>query len=159
MLIDIYNKISSKIKNTPFIKKYPNLKELMKYSLVGNFSNLIDFGLYIFLTRAFSFWRENYLIANLISLFVASLFRFIFHKQWTFRDSSQRVYAQYFKLILLLLVGLLLNEAILFISVEFLVIHDLIGKLIAVVLGTLFIYYFTRTWVFGKPGINFKKLV
>ena len=152
MFLDsIYNSLCSKIRNLPLIRRYPTLKELIKYSIVGNFSNLVDFSLYFYLTRVFSFWREHYLIANLFTLFIASIIRFIFHKRWTFRDSGTNVHIQYLKLICLLIAGLIINEAVLFISVEHFILNDLIGKLIAIILGTLVIYYFTRTWVFSKP--------
>ena len=152
----IYKKIINKIRSLPFVKRYPTIKELIKYSLVSNLSNVIDLGLYIYLTRVFYFWREHYLVANLFSLFIASLVRFRFHKHWTFRNSDKHIHIQYLKFITILIIGLIMNELVLYISVEHLFFNDLIGKLIAMALGTLVIYHFTRTWVFGKPAINFK---
>lgn len=156
MILSIYQAISYKIRSLPLVKKYPTLKELVKYSIVGNLSNLLDFSLYIYLTRAFIFWREHYLTANLITLLLASVTRFAFHKHWTFRDSSKQTHIQYIKFITILIIGLALSELVLFLSVEHLSLYDILGKLIAVVIGTLITYYFTRTWVFGKSGFSFK---
>lgn len=146
----IYNTLSAKFRNLSLIKKYPTLKELVKYSIVGNFCNLVDFGLYFFLTRTFIIFHTHYLVTNLFTIFIASIIRFIFHKRWTFRDDGVNIHIQYLKLAALLFVGLLFNEAILFVSVEHLIINDLVGKFIAITLGTLLVYYFTRTWVFKK---------
>jgi putative flippase GtrA len=156
MTNSIYNKIIQRFRNLELIKRYPTIKELIKYSLVGNLSNALDFGLYFYLTRVFYFWWEHYLVANLFTLFMASLVRFVFHKHWTFRNSDKRIYTQYLKFITILVIGLIFNEFILYISVEHLIFNDLIGKLMAMALGTLLIYYFTRTWVFGKPAITSK---
>jgi len=56
-----YNRIAGHFRQLYVFKKYPAVKELLKYSVAGNFSNLIDFGVYIYLTRTFSFWRRHYL--------------------------------------------------------------------------------------------------
>lgn len=157
MYIAIYNKIADKIRNIPLIKKYPTIKEIMKYALVGHASNLIDFSLYIYLTRVFSFWLEHYLIANLLAMFIASIFRFTFHKNWTFRDSNEKVYAQYLKFALILFFGLIINGVILFIAVENFNLNDIIGKLIGLAIGSLIIYCLTRALVFGKPLLPFYK--
>ena len=144
------NKIIDKIRQLPLVKKHPNLKEMAKYSLVGNLANIIDFGLYIYLTRAFFFWRQHYLIANLFTMLIASTVRFTFHKHWTFRDTSQRIRRQYGKFILVMILGLGIDEAALFISVEYLNFYDLLGKIVSMVVGTFIIYYLTKKWVFNN---------
>ena len=157
MLVKTYNSFADRIRNLALFRRNPTLKELVKYSLVGNISNLIDFGSYVLLTRLFIFWQHHYLTANLISMFLASILRFIFHKYWTFHDSNKNIRIQYLKFIILLIFSLTLNELILFISVEYLKINDVAGKIISIASVTLVVYYFTRTWVFGKSGFKFKK--
>lgn len=131
----------------------------MKYSLVGNLSNLVDLGLYIYLTRAFFFWREHYLVVNIFTMLIGSIARFIFHKRWTFRDKSPRIHWQYTKFILVMLLGLIINEITLFIAVEYLEIYDLIGKIASMAISTIVVYLLTKKWVFDKGELNHKKII
>ncbi len=146
----LYHYFAEKIKRLPIIQKHPELKELIKYSVVGNTSNFIDLLLYIYLTRAFSFWQEHYLTANLFAMLIASIVRFVFHKHWTFRNTSLFVKTQYAKFILVMFLGLIINEVVLYITVEHGGFNDLIGKLASLAVTTLFAYYFTKFWVFQK---------
>ncbi len=153
MLIKFYNFFAIKIRELGFVKKYPRIKELVKYSLAGNFSNVIDFGIYIYITRTFIFWWRHYLIANLISMLVASLVRFFLQKYWTFKnfDSSlASLKKQYLKFILLLTGTILLEEWILYMTVEFVDVNDLVGKIIAFAFGTIIVYTLSKHWVFKQ---------
>ena len=150
----LYNLIANIIRRLPIVKKYPTAKELMKYSLVGNIGNLIDIGAYIYLTRAFEFWQENYLIANAFTMLIASRVRFIFHKHWTFRDRSENFRWQYSKFIVVMIIGLLINEVILYITVEHLNFNDIIGKITSMICGTFISYYLTKKWVFDHGVLN-----
>jgi len=153
MLLKFYNFFADKVRHFSLIKKYPRVKELVKYSLVGNFSNIIDLGSYIYITRSFDFWRRHYLIANLITMLIASITRFILQKYWTFKnfDSSiSSLKSQYLKFILVLTAVILIEEWLLYVAVEFVNINDLVGKIIAFAFGTVIVYTLTKHWVFKK---------
>ena len=155
-MLKLYNSTLNTIRQFPFLRKYPAVKELMKYSLVGNLSNILDLGLYIYLTRAFFFWREHYLTANIFTMLIASIVRFIFHKHWTFRDNGKNIHWQYFKFILVMILGSIINVLVLFITVEHIGCHDIIGKIIGLAIGTLIVYSLTKKWVFNKEELNNK---
>ncbi len=157
MIKNIYHNLAHKFRNITFIKQHPAIKEILKYSVVGNLTNIVDVGLYIYLTRAFIFWEHHYLIANLITMFIASVIRFVFHKKWTFRDKGQdRVHKQFIKFSLLMVLGLAITEVILYVCVEYFYIYDLIGKIIAMAAVTVIVYYLTRTWIFNKSHFTFR---
>lgn len=151
MLKPCYEKIALKIRSLPLLNRNPSLKQLIKYSLVGNFSNLIDLSLYIYLTRFFFLWRAHYLIANLLTMFIAGIFRFIFHKHWTFRDPARNIKEQYLKFSLTLLLSFAANELVLFTAVEAGNMNDLIAKIISMAAGTLFVFAIMKKWVFKPP--------
>ena len=148
--VNLYNKIADPIRRHPLIRKHPSAKELVKYSVVGNFSNFLDLGLYIALTRAFTFWHDKYLLANALTMVIGSASRFIFHKKWTFRQDGGSFQEQYLKFIIVLAISLVLTEFFLFFSVEYLSIHDILGKIISMGLVTAVVYYLTKIWVFKK---------
>ncbi len=143
-----YNFFAEHVRSLPLFKKYPAAKELLKYSLAGNFSNLIDFGLYIYLTRTFPFWRRHYLTVNLISMLLASISRFLLQKYWTFKDRGSAIKVQYIRFVITLFLGLVISEGVLYISVEYIYINDLLGKLLAFAIATLIVYTLSKKWVF-----------
>ena len=148
MLLKFYNFFADKVRHFSLIKKYPRVKELIKYSLVGNFSNLVDFSFYIFLTRFFIIFYRHYLWTSIFSMIIASIIRFILHKYWTFKDITSNIYLQYLKLIIVLGLSLIIENTILFISVERFSFNDIIGKFIGLVLSSLITYFLTKKWVF-----------
>ena len=144
------HRLTQKFRAHPFIQQNPQVKEMIKYAIVGNVSNVIDFGLYIYLTRAFSYWRDHYLDANIFTILIAGIVRFTWHKKWTFRDQGREVEVQLFKFITIIIISAVINQLILYLSVEYLTINDIIGKLIASLLTTLLIYYGSKIWVFER---------
>jgi len=77
--------------------KHASLKQFIKYLLVGLLGILLDFGIYIILTRKFNF---SPVPANLISVFIAIVNNFLWNKYITFkaRDTRQtgREFSKYF---------------------------------------------------------------
>lgn len=145
-----YNQIAGHFRQLYVFKKYPAVKELLKYSVAGNFSNLIDFGVYIYLTRTFSFWRHHYLTVNLISMLLASITRFFLQKYWTFKDTRSGIKIQYIRFIIVLFLGLIASQLVLYISVEHIYINDLLGKILAFAVATLIVYTLSKKWVFNN---------
>jgi putative flippase GtrA len=150
MFTRLYNKIAHPIRQHPYIQKHPTAKELIKYTIVGNANNVLDFGLYVFLTRAFNFWHEHYLIANIITMLTAGITRFVCHKKWTFRDSGRAINKQFLKFIITLFLTLFAGDLFLFILVERVAINDVLAKLLSSLLTTLITFRLTSSWVFQE---------
>ena len=150
MFNKFYNLCAVQIRRIPLVKKYPTLKELIKYFLVGNFSNSVDFIFYIYLTRYFELLYEHYLYTSIFTMALASLVRFLLHKHWTFKDIDTRIYLQYLKLITVLALSLAINTIILFIAVERFEAHDIFAKFIGLVFASLNSYLLTKSWVFCR---------
>lgn len=143
-------KLIDQIRDHRQIQKRPILKEMIKFSIVGAINTVLDFAVYVGLTRSTQFWQDNFLWANFISFLMAATSSYILNKNWTFRDKNKRIHIQYPKFILVSAIGLLLNETILYSLVRHLHIYDLLAKVVAV--GAVMFWNFTinKFWTF-KP--------
>ena len=143
-------KIIDRIRNNRHLQEKLIIKEIVKFALVGGFNTILDFSVYIILTRFWEFWQKNYLLANFVSFSNAATSSYILNKTWTFRDKNKRIYIQYPKFILVSVIGLLINETVLYILVTHLVIYDLLAKICAVGIAMFWNFSANKFWTF-KP--------
>ncbi|PIS42880.1 MAG: GtrA family protein [Candidatus Kerfeldbacteria bacterium CG08_land_8_20_14_0_20_40_16] len=143
-------KIIDRIRNNRHLQEKLIIKEIVKFALVGGFNTILDFSVYIILTRFWEFWQKNYLLANFVSFSIAATSSYILNKTWTFRDKNKRIYIQYPKFILVSVIGLLINETVLYILVTHLVIYDLLAKICAVGIAMFWNFSANKFWTF-KP--------
>lgn len=122
--------------------------QMFKFGIVGVVNTLIDFSIYIGLTRFFKFWQTNYLWANVVTMIVAATSSFFCNKHWTFQDKNGGVKKQYLKFILVSSGGLLINELILFVLVEQFGFYDLAAKAIGVAVVFFWNFFVNRYWTF-----------
>lgn len=141
------------IRNNYFFKKFPTTKQFVKFCVVGVISTVIDFGIYLSLTRSFEWWREHFLMANACAFIVAVSWSFIANKSWTFRDKTRDIYAQYPKFILVYLIGLIGNQFILYTLVSIFEIYDVIAKAIAVAVILFWNFIANKIWTFKKKAL------
>ncbi len=131
-----------------FIQRRPWLKQLIKFSFVGGFCAILDFSVYIILTRFFDFWQTYYLWANFVAAVSAATINFIWNRKWTFRVKTGNVFQQYLKFWIAMVSGILVYQAILYISVEKLNFLDLLGKAIGAILAMLLRFFINKFWTF-----------
>jgi putative flippase GtrA len=127
-------------------------RQFTKFVIVG-FSNVaVDFLVYLFLTRRFDWWRENYLLANAFAFMVAVTWSFFWNRWWTFKnhESSAKLHHQYYKFLTVSAIGLGWTELILFITVDKFDWFDLYGKFLAIFLVTFWNFTLNRWWTFKK---------
>ncbi|MBU4332084.1 GtrA family protein [Patescibacteria group bacterium] len=148
--MEIFRKIINLIRAHPYIQTHHKLKQFIKFAIVGACCAVIDFGIYLILTRFANF---NYLIANLISFSLAATANFIFNKFWTFRDyAKKRLHVQYIKFIIIAVCGLFLNELILYLLTDKLDLHDILSKTAATVIILSWNFTMQRAWTFKNAG-------
>lgn len=164
------SKSADYIRKHQLIKKYPALKQVIKFAVIGNINNIIDFGIYISLTRGFPYWKEHYLLANLIAFMISVLATFDIVRIWIFKlpilprdedegekvklsqEEERNIHIQYFKFLFISFIFFGLNEAGLFVFVEFLRIHDIIAKLIAAFIVWIMRFNIHKFWTFKSEG-------
>jgi len=136
------------ISRLPLVNRYLWLRQFLKFSLVGGICTIFDFIIYIFLTRFFSFWQSYYLWANFLSIALAATINFVWNRKWTFRVVKRDVFGQYFKFWIAVVLGLLVYQLILYLSVEWLGVFDLLGKIIGAIIAWILRFFINKFWTF-----------
>lgn len=109
-------------------------KNLMaKYATVGLLSALVDFSVLYFLTDIVGF---HYLTSATISFVLAATGNYWSNRRWTFQSNGKRR-KQLPVFFIIAVLGLLINNYIIYISVEKLGLHYLFGKVLATAIVTV----------------------
>ncbi len=87
-------------------------ERFIKFAIVGTIGFVVDFGTLIILKEVFNFPT---LVANTISFSAAVISNFTFNRYWTYPDSrSKNLWVQMSQFFAVNIVGLLINNSILF---------------------------------------------
>jgi len=130
------------------LERFPKSYEFFKFALVGAFNTFLDFGVYIGLTRLFSFWATYYLGANFVSFAIATSSSFFLNKYFTFCNDSKEMGEQYMKFWLVALVYIIIVQIILFITTAYFGWHDILSKILATIIGLFWNFYAHKYWSF-----------
>ncbi len=107
------------------------LEQMAKFSVVGIVAFLIDYGLMILLTEAFSI---DYLISATISFAVSVVFNYVASMRYVFQRKKNANRAKEFTLFVVLsVIGLLINDACMWVGTELTGIDYRITKIAATV--------------------------
>lgn len=167
-VIDKINKSKcvAKIRKNTFFKKHPTVKQMTKFAMIGVLNNIIDFSIYIFLTRGFVFWHTHYLIANFVAFMISILATYDIVRAWIFKlpilpsnkeeeeemnltkAEEKIIHIQYFKFLLVGFTAFSFNEIGLFIFVDFIKINDILAKAIVGVVIWVIRFNSHRLWTF-----------
>lgn len=145
-------RIAATIREHPWLIGRPTLRQFIKFAVVGTINTVLDFGVYLGLTR----WLHlHYLVANLLAFILAASSSFILNKYWTFRDNRlDGLTYQYIKFLTVSLVGAALTELTLFTLVHFLKTHDLLGKVMAIAVVTFWNFFANKHWTFRRLSVE-----
>ena len=101
------------------------MKLFFKYCISGGTAFIIDFLIYVILIQYLD-W--HYLTAAAISFIFAASANFIVQKNWVFKDRNLKFLRQFLIFSLIALVGLAINQLILYLSVETIGLKNLVIK-------------------------------
>lgn len=108
------------------------IKQIIKFGVVGGSAFVIDYGLMIFLTEVMNI---NYLISNELSFSASVVFNYIMSVKWVFDVKEKNSKTNEFLIFVLLsLVGLGINQFIMWITVEKLEVYYLLSKIYATII-------------------------
>ncbi|MGB0757150.1 MAG: GtrA family protein [Patescibacteria group bacterium] len=139
----IFNKIQHYVD-----KHIPLGREVFVFLLVGATNAVLDFSIYIGLTRTFDFWQTNYLGANIVAFIIATTSSFFLNKHYTFRNKSKNIAKQYLKFWTVALIYIALVQSILYIGVVEFKLYDILAKVIAMGIGTFWNFTAHKYWSF-----------
>ena len=138
------------------IIQYSNKTEFARYFWAGGLATLADFAVLLLLTEVFDI---NYLWSNLIAVSVGLVMSYVLCVRWVFLDRRyNRVALEFPLFVLTCIIGLLLNELLLWIFVEFGGIDYVLQKLSSPVLCFLLTLELRRLFCFVDNHNLFQNL-
>ena len=125
------------------------LSEIFRFLLVGGVAFFIDFFLLYLFTEIIGIY---YLISAVIAFLGALAFNYILSLSWVFKERKRKGFSGALIFLALSLMGLILNQIILYLTVEGININYLWGKIIAAFI--VMVYNFTTRKIFieGNTG-------
>lgn len=130
----------------PLIAERPSIRQFLKFGIVGAGNTLVDFGLYVFLTRVA---HAYFLLAHVGSFLCAVVVSYILNKRWTFRDTSRPLLSrQLGQFLVVSAVGAVLSSLLLFGLVEYAGLPDLVGKVLAIGIVLFWNFFANKHWTF-----------
>ncbi len=125
----------------------------VRFFLVGTTATLVDYAIYLTLTRVFGF---NPLQANPFSVETAILWSFILNNLYTFshRQTEKHVIQRFLTFQFVSLGGLMISQMQILIFIHLFHIHDLLSKVLTIPLSGLFNYTVNSRWTFKDMRHN-----
>lgn len=129
-------------------KKKNLLQQILRFAVVGGGAFAIDYGVMILLTEAFGI---NYLISSAISFTVSVIFNYVLSVHWVFNVTEDRSQTQDFLVFIVLsVIGLGINQLIMWLCVDKLGIFYMISKIGAT--AVVMVYNFITRKIFLENG-------
>ena len=120
------------------------IKQILKFIVVGGTAFVIDYAIFAVLT----YINIHYLIAQIISFTLALIFNYFASVKWVF-DAKEQTKKEIIIFIILAIVGLILNEILLYIFIEKIDWHELLAKFISSVIVMIY-NFITRKLIVEK---------
>jgi len=126
------------------------VRQFVKFGIVGVSSTIIDWGIYLGLTRLLGFF---YLDAKVISFLFSVINSYILNRSWTFRSTDPKKLHQFGKFLVVAAVGLGLNALIMYLVVSKLHLHDIIGLIFASAIVMFWNFLINKFWTFKEVAL------
>jgi putative flippase GtrA len=119
--------------------------ELLRYGIVGCTGLFIDFGV---TWTAKEKWKWNKYIASSLGFSLAVFSNYLLNKWWTFQNDSKNYMTQFLLYLAFALVGLLINNSIIYILSKKTKINFYITKAVAVAVVFIWNFLLNKTYTF-----------
>lgn len=121
------------------------LRQFIKFGIVGITSTIIDWGIYLLLTR---FLDTFYLMAKILSFAVAVLNSYIWNRRWTFRSQDPKRLNQFIKFLIISIIGLVVNTFIMYLAVDKFRLSDIYGLFLATAIVMIWNFLANKFYTF-----------
>ncbi|WP_297053868.1 GtrA family protein [uncultured Dubosiella sp.] len=123
------------------------IEQILRFGIVGVLAFIIDYGLMVFCTEVLGIY---YLWSSLISFTVSVIFNYIMSVKWVFNVDNGKTQTQNLVFFVTFsIIGLGINQLIMWLGVDQVGISYLIVKLFATAIVMVF-NYVTRKWYFER---------
>ena len=120
-------------------------REITSYIIFGVLTTLVNIFTYSFLVL---FVDLNYLISNIIAWVISVIFAYITNRKWVFKSKNENIIKEFSLFISGRLFVGVLDMTILFVCVEFLLLNNLISKVITQVIVVISNYLISKLVIF-----------
>jgi len=115
-----------------------DVKLFIRYVIFAGFATLVDLGLLYSLTEFLHIW---YFYSAIFSYFIGMITNYLLNKYLNFRNISKQIIPQFGLFAAVALVGLGLNQLILYYLVEFVKLWYMMAKIIAIFIVMFWSFY------------------
>lgn len=119
------------------------VKQIIKFGIVGGLAFLIDYSILYILTEVFGIY---YLYSSVISFSVSVIFNYILSIKWVFDVSKKQTIKEFSTFIILSIIGLIINQLIMYIMVEKASIWYMFSKIVSTII--VMVYNFITRKIF-----------
>jgi putative flippase GtrA len=119
--------------------------QFVRYIVLGNISNIVDFACLYILTEFAGF---HYTISNVISYILGVSSNYIINIKWIFKRGNHAIHTEFMLVIIISSIGLLLSIIIIHTLVEYVNIHYMPAKFISAIIIMFWNFYSRKKWVF-----------
>ena len=123
------------------------LAQIVKFGIVGVIAAFVDVGILVVLKELF---QADVLFASTISFCTSVTVNYLLSMAFVFKSKNGSKIKEFFVFVLLSVGGLLLNQFILWLGVEFTTIHYLIIKFIAMVIVPIYNFITRKIFLESK---------
>ncbi|MDO9633796.1 MAG: GtrA family protein [Paludibacter sp.] len=121
--------------------------KLIKFIVVGFSGMLIDFGVTWLLKEKA---KVNQYVANSVGFMLAASSNYVWNRIWTFSSQNEEITREYFSFIIISLIGLAINNFVIYLLNGKMKINFYLAKLIAIVVVTLWNFSMNFLITFAK---------
>ncbi len=119
-------------------------EQLLKFCLVGGSGVVVDFGVTCLCKEAL---RLNKYLANSLGFLCAATSNYLLNRIWTFRSTAPDIAQQYLRFLGIAVVGLLINNAVIYVLHGRMKFNFYLAKLFAI--GTVTFWNFFMNYFFN----------
>lgn len=106
-------------------------EQIIKFGIVGFIAFLIDYSILYILTE---FCHIHYLISATISFTISLIFNYIASIKWVFDTSDKRTAKEVIVFVILSIIGLLINQVVMYIGSDKIGMHYMFTKIFATII-------------------------
>lgn len=132
------------------------LRQFVKFGIVGFINTLVDWAIYYPLKISFGNFLPNLSlqeakqVAKAISFIFSAISSYAMNRKWTFRSANKNVSAEALKFGSVAIVGLLINNLVLYFATSILGWRDIFGLILATAAATLWNFFVNKKWTFQQ---------
>jgi putative flippase GtrA len=146
------NNYRSKLQSIFKEKTDSTLLQLFRYTFVGGFAFLIDFGTLFILTE---YVHIHYLISAGIAFIFGLTVNYFLSVKWVFNSRAmENRWLEFFLFAVIGIVGLGLNELFLWILTDMLMIYYLLSKIITTIIVYFWNFFARKLMLFNKQNLT-----